>query len=157
MEVTETLSGVTVVNDAYNANPESVRAALEALASMSRATPARAARRAVAVLGAMRELGDHAAIAHQEIGRIAVRLGVDRLVIVGQGPEVTALAEGARAELAGSTTATTVCAMVDDIPEGVELLRDEVVPGDVVLVKASRSSGLERIAAALIEHGGALA
>jgi UDP-N-acetylmuramoyl-tripeptide--D-alanyl-D-alanine ligase len=156
MEVTETPSGVTVVNDAYNANPESVRAALEALTAMARATPTRPARRSVAVLGVMRELGDHAVIEHEEIGRTAVRLGVDRLVLVGAGIEVSALHEGALSEAGRGPTAATTSSVVRDVPAAVALLRDELRAGDVVLVKASRSAGLERVATALIQRGGAV-
>lgn len=156
MEVTETPSGVTVVNDAYNANPESVRAALEALTAMARATPTRPARRSVAVLGVMRELGDHAVAEHEEIGRTAVRLGVDRLVLVGEGSEVSALHEGALSEARHGLAAATTASVVRDVPAAVALLRDELLAGDVVLVKASRSDGLERVATALIQWGGAV-
>lgn len=133
MEVTDTDDGVRVVNDAYNANPESMTAALRALAAMA------AGRRSWAVLGEMAELGEHGPAAHAEIGRLTAELGVDRLVAVG--PIARAILEGASG-LAGEPVA--------DVAAAVELLRREVRPGDVVLVKASRSAGLERVASGLL-------
>ncbi len=86
MEVTQRPDGVTVVNDAYNANPDSMRAALKALAAMGRA-PARdgGPRRTWAVLGEMLELGEDSGREHDAIGRLAVRLDISRLVAVGEG------------------------------------------------------------------------
>jgi UDP-N-acetylmuramoyl-tripeptide--D-alanyl-D-alanine ligase len=141
MEVVERPDGVTVVNDAYNANPESMRAALKTLAVMSRGKT----RRTVAVLGHMAELGDDARTAHMDLGRFAVRLDLGQLVVVGP------LAGGihAGAVLEGSWGDESV--HVPDVDAAVELLRRELAPGDVVLVKASRSAGLERVAAALLE------
>jgi UDP-N-acetylmuramoyl-tripeptide--D-alanyl-D-alanine ligase len=141
MEVSERPDGVTVVNDAYNANPESMRAALKTLAVMSRGKT----RRTWAVLGPMAELGDGARDAHFELGRHVVRLDVSRLVAVG----ADAGAIHAGAVLEGSWGSESV--HVDDLDAAVDLLRAELAPGDVVLVKASRSAGLERLAAALLE------
>jgi UDP-N-acetylmuramoyl-tripeptide--D-alanyl-D-alanine ligase len=141
MEVTERPDGVTVVNDAYNANPDSMRAALKTLAVMSNGK----ARRTWAVLGPMAELGDDAADAHMDLGRFLVRLDVSRLVVVGS--EAGSIHAGAVLE--GSWGEESV--HVDDVDAAVALLREEVRPGDVVLVKASRSAGLERVAAALLE------
>jgi UDP-N-acetylmuramoyl-tripeptide--D-alanyl-D-alanine ligase len=145
MEVTSTPSGVTVVNDAYNANPESVRAALEALVAMSRPTPERPRRRSWAVLGEMRELGEASSAEHAEVGRVAVRLGVDLVVAVGAGAEPVR----SGAVLEGGSKERLI--VVPDVEAAVALLRHEVVAGDVVLVKASRSVGLERVATALLE------
>jgi UDP-N-acetylmuramoyl-tripeptide--D-alanyl-D-alanine ligase len=137
MEVTDRADGVTVVNDAYNANPESMRAALAALVAIGgqrgpgEHPPAR--RRTWAVLGRMGELGDDTAAAHAGVAQAARELGVDRLVAVG-----TAEYPGAR--------------RVVDVDDAVELLRSELAPGDVVLVKASRVVGLERVAAALLDR-----
>ena len=141
MEVVERPDGVTVVNDAYNANPESMRAALKTLAVMSRGKT----RRTVAVLGHMAELGDDARDAHMDLGRFAVRLDLGQLVVVGP------LAGGihAGAVLEGSWGDESV--HVPDVEAALALLRRELAPGDVVLVKASRSAGLERVAAALLE------
>ena len=95
MEVSTTSTGVTVVNDAYNANPESVRAALDALAAMGRATTDRGPRRTWAVLGEMRELGAGAETAHEEVGRAAAERGIDHVVAVGE-PAPTAWREARR-------------------------------------------------------------
>jgi UDP-N-acetylmuramoyl-tripeptide--D-alanyl-D-alanine ligase len=128
MEVTDRADGVTVINDAYNANPESMRAALQALAAIG--APGR---RTWAVLGRMAELGDQAAAVHAETAAVAAELGVDELVTV------------AAAEYhAGRATASVAAAL--------DLLRAELQPGDVVLVKASRAAGLDRLAAALLQE-----
>ncbi|MGP2438017.1 UDP-N-acetylmuramoyl-tripeptide--D-alanyl-D-alanine ligase [Streptomyces sp. JW3] len=142
MEVTERPDGVTVVNDAYNANPESMKAALRALAAMGKG------RRTWAVLGEMAELGDEALAEHDAVGRLAVRLNVSKLVAVG-GREAQWLQLGAYNE--GSWGEESV--HVSDAQAAIDLLRSELRPGDVVLVKASRSVGLEAVATALLETG----
>ncbi|OIJ91462.1 UDP-N-acetylmuramoyl-tripeptide--D-alanyl-D-alanine ligase [Streptomyces sp. MUSC 14] len=142
MEVTERPDGVTIVNDAYNANPESMRAALRALAAMGKG------RRTWAVLGKMAELGDEALAEHDAVGRLAVRLNVSKLVAVG-GIEASWLQLGAYNE--GSWGEESV--HVSDAQAAIDLLRSELRPGDVVLVKASRSVGLESVAQALLEAG----
>ncbi|MFD9511362.1 UDP-N-acetylmuramoyl-tripeptide--D-alanyl-D-alanine ligase [Streptomyces mirabilis] len=147
MEVTERPDGVTVVNDAYNANPESMRAALRALAAMGKASQAQGGR-TWAVLGQMAELGDEALAEHDAVGRLAVRLNVSKLVAVG-GREASWLQLGAYNE--GSWGEESV--HVSDAQAAVDLLRSELRPGDVVLVKASRSVGLERVAQALLDGG----
>ncbi|WP_377272070.1 UDP-N-acetylmuramoyl-tripeptide--D-alanyl-D-alanine ligase [Peterkaempfera sp. SMS 1(5)a] len=143
MEVVERADGVTVVNDAYNANPESVRAALRTLAAMAGTGEER--RRTWAVLGEMRELGEDTLAEHDAIGRLAVRLNITKVVAVG-GREAAWLDMGAKNE--GSWGEESV--LVSDADAAVELLRDQVRPGDVVLVKASRAAGLERVAEALL-------
>lgn len=147
MEVTERPDGVTIVNDAYNANPESMRAALRALAAMGTAAQAKGGR-TWAVLGKMAELGDEALAEHDAVGRLAVRLNVGKLVAVG-GVEASWLQLGAYNE--GSWGEESV--HVSDAQAAVDLLRSELRPGDVVLVKASRSVGLESVAQALLESG----
>ncbi|MCL6667265.1 MULTISPECIES: UDP-N-acetylmuramoyl-tripeptide--D-alanyl-D-alanine ligase [Streptomyces] len=144
MEVTERPDGVTIVNDAYNANPESTRAALRALVAMGKG------RRTWAVLGKMAELGDEALAEHDAVGRLAVRLNVGKLVAVG-GREASWLQLGAYNE--GSWGEESV--HVSDAQAAIDLLRSELRPGDVVLVKASRSVGLESVAQALLETGAA--
>jgi UDP-N-acetylmuramoyl-tripeptide--D-alanyl-D-alanine ligase len=147
MEVTTRPDGVTVVNDAYNANPDSVRAALKALAAMGRPEdgPARSTgRRTWAVLGEMLELGEIAREEHDAVGRLAVRLDVSRLVAVGEGAR--AIHTGASQE--GSWGEESI--WVPDAAAALELLRAQLAPGDVVLVKASRSVGLEAVATALL-------
>ena len=140
MEVDTTAGGVTVVNDSYNANPDSMRAALRALAAM------RGEGRTFAVLGEMRELGEDSIAAHDEIGRLAVRLDIGKTIAVGAGAR--ALYLGAAQE--GSWNDEAV--WVPDPAAAVELLRGLLEPGDVVLVKASRSVGLEQVAAALLDE-----
>jgi UDP-N-acetylmuramoyl-tripeptide--D-alanyl-D-alanine ligase len=126
MEVTDRPDGVTVINDAYNANPESMRAAVQALAALGGDT-----RRTWAVLGRMAELGDESAAAHAETAAVAAELGVDELITVA-APEYGA----------GRAVANRDAALA--------LLRAELAPGDVVLVKASRAAGLDRLADALL-------
>lgn len=139
MEVRTTASGVTVVNDAYNANPESMRAALRSLAAM------RGQGRTIAVLGEMRELGDRSIAEHDEVGRLAVRLDISKTIAVGQGARPLYL--GAAQE--GSWNEEAV--FVPDVDSAIALLHGLVRPGDVVLIKASRSVGLEAVAHALLE------
>jgi UDP-N-acetylmuramoyl-tripeptide--D-alanyl-D-alanine ligase len=141
MEVTTRPDGVTVVNDSYNANPESVGAALRTLARMSDGGK----RRTWAVLGVMGELGDEGAVAHEQIGRLAVRLRVDRLVAVDEqagGIQLGARLEGVKGEEP---------VLVPDVEAAVALLNAELREGDVVLVKASKVAALWRIADALLE------
>lgn len=146
MEVTERADGVTIVNDAYNANPDSMRAALRALVAMGGAARETGGR-TWAVLGPMAELGDEALAEHDAVGRLAVRLNVSKLVAVG-GREASWLQLGAYNE--GSWGEESV--HVSDAQAAVDLLRSELRSGDVVLVKASRSAGLERVAQALLEN-----
>jgi UDP-N-acetylmuramoyl-tripeptide--D-alanyl-D-alanine ligase len=148
MELTERPDGVTVINDAYNANPESMRAALRALAAIGGRGPD--ARRTWAVLGEMRELGGDSLDEHDAVGRLAVRLNIATLVAVG-GREAACMELGARNE--GSWGEESV--LVSDVDAAIGLLRERVRPGDVVLVKASRSVGLERVAEALLADGAA--
>jgi UDP-N-acetylmuramoyl-tripeptide--D-alanyl-D-alanine ligase len=133
MEVRERADGVTIINDAYNANPDSMRAALKALSAMSHG------RRTWAVLGEMRELGHESAGEHDALGRLAIRLGVSRLVAVGEGTEP--IDSGARDEGAGDP-GEQESTWVPDIGAAYELLRTHLAPGDVVLVKSSRDAGL---------------
>jgi UDP-N-acetylmuramoyl-tripeptide--D-alanyl-D-alanine ligase len=140
MEVTERADGVTVINDAYNANPESVRAALTTLTAL-----ARNGRRSWAVLGPLGELGQATAAAHREIGQLTAQLGVNRLVVVGAAAD--AMHRGAVE--AGSRGEESV--LVPDVDAAIALLRHELRSGDVVLVKASRVYGLERVAEALVQ------
>jgi UDP-N-acetylmuramoyl-tripeptide--D-alanyl-D-alanine ligase len=142
MEVTTRPDGVTVVNDAYNANPDSMRAALEALVAIA------GPRRSWAVLGEMRELGESSAAEHEAVGRLVADMDITRLVVVGDGARAThAGAVAARTWTPGSTAPV----FVDDVAGAAELLSRELAPEDVVLVKASRAAGLEKVAAALLE------
>lgn len=131
MEVVERPDGVRVLNDAYNANPESMRAALATLGAMGGHT---------AVLGVMAELGDGTADAHAEMGREAARAGVERLVVVDDA------AGAARPMHEAALAAGVASELAPDVARAAALVAAEVSPGDVVLVKASRSAGLERVA-----------
>lgn len=142
MAVTERPDGVTIVDDSYNANPDSMRAALRTLAVMAGRT-----RRSVAVVGEMLELGEAARTEHDAIGRLAVRLNVKRLVVVGEG--AYHVHEGAQQE--GSWGEESV--FVPDLEAAREVLAAELTEGDVVLVKASQGSGLWRLADQLVEAG----
>ena len=133
--------GVVVVNDAYNASPDAMRSALHTLAAMGGGA---GDRRTVAVLGEMRELGDATASEHHAVGRLAAQLGIDVLVAVGA--DAIGLAQGARAD--ESWRGESV--QVDDADAAVAYLTDELRGGDVVLVKAARAAGLERVAAAVL-------
>ena len=125
-EVVELPGGVTVVNDCYNANPMSMRAALDHLASSP-------AKRRIAVLGGMAELGPDAERYHREAGEHADELGIDLLVTVGE--EALGLAHA----FSGETHS------VASPEEAGALLEELALPGDRVLVKGSRSVGLERV------------
>jgi len=122
---------VTVVNDAYNANPASMASALETVAAMPG--------RHLAVLGMMRELGAAEAAAHREVGEAARRLGFTAVVVVGDDPGIAEGAGPIAHRAAGRSEALEVLA---------GLIRD----GDVVLVKASRAVGLEELARSLVEE-----
>ena len=151
MQVTTRPDGVTVIDDAYNANPDSMRAGLQALAWIARGGEEQSARprRSWAVLGEMAELGEDAISEHDRIGRLAVRLDVSRLVVVGMGRSMSAMHQGAVME--GSFGAEAVS--VPDADAALALLQAEVRPGDVVLVKASNAAGLGALADALAAQG----
>ncbi|MFI5781555.1 UDP-N-acetylmuramoyl-tripeptide--D-alanyl-D-alanine ligase [Nocardia sp. NPDC051570] len=140
MDVRTRADGVTVINDSYNANPDSMRAALKALVTMSRA--GEHPRRSWAVLGEMAELGEESVIEHDRIGRLAVRLDVDRLIVIGTGRPSHGMHQGAVME--GSWGEESV--LVPDIDAAIALLDNEIAAGDVVLVKASNSIGLWAVA-----------
>ena len=94
----------------------------------------------------MRELGEQSALEHDAIGRLAVRLNVDRLVAVGEGARAVHL--GAAHEGSWGDESTWVA----DRAAALDLLRSELEPGDVVLVKGSRLVGLEAVASALVDE-----
>jgi UDP-N-acetylmuramoyl-tripeptide--D-alanyl-D-alanine ligase len=151
MRVSTRADGVTVIDDAYNANPDSMRAGLQALAWISAAGGADPAgkRRSWAVLGEMAELGDDAISEHDRIGRLAVRLDVSRLIVVGTGRSMSAMHHGAVMEGARGLEGEREVAILADIDAALTLLRAELQPGDVVLVKASNSAGLGALADSL--------
>jgi UDP-N-acetylmuramoyl-tripeptide--D-alanyl-D-alanine ligase len=137
MEVTARPDGVTVINDAYNANPEAMAAALETLATVARG------RRAFAVLGHMNELGDESPQWHEQVGGLAAQAGVAGLIVVGE--QAAPMLTGAKAERSWHGELIGV----PDAGSAVAVLGNLLAPGDVVLVKASRAAGLEHVALAL--------
>jgi UDP-N-acetylmuramoyl-tripeptide--D-alanyl-D-alanine ligase len=137
MEVTERPDGVTVINDAYNANPEALRAALAALAVMARG------RRAFAVLGHMTELGGQSGEFHEQAGKQAAQAGLAGLIVVGE--LAAPMLAGARAEKHWTGEAM----QVPDAAAAVAAVGERIRPGDVVLVKASRAVNLQTVALAL--------
>lgn len=141
METAQARDGYTVINDAYNANPRSMAAALAALAEM--ASP----RRTVAVLGPMAELGRQSAWYHEEAGRTVVENDIDVLVTVGRRARAYASAAVDCGMPRGSVF------RCEDCDEAAWLLAQFLEPGDVVLLKASRVFGLDRLAAAVMEPG----
>jgi UDP-N-acetylmuramoyl-tripeptide--D-alanyl-D-alanine ligase len=155
MQVTNRADGVTVIDDAYNANPDSMRAGLQALAQIARGSgdDAGEKRRSWAVLGEMAELGEDAITEHDGIGRLAVRLDVSRLVVVGTGRSVTAMHHAAVMEGSWGASGDRGAVHVADGDAALELLRAELQPGDVVLVKASNAAGLGALAEALVAAG----
>ena len=142
MELHERADGLAVLNDAYNANPDSMGAALRSLAGMRRPGG-----RLGAVRGAMLELGEGSAAEHRLVGRLAADLGVDELLAVGD------LADEVAAGFGESGRPTRTFAHSDDAARH---LRAVVRPRDVVLVKASRGLALESVADALLADEGAL-
>ncbi|MQS35928.1 UDP-N-acetylmuramoyl-tripeptide--D-alanyl-D-alanine ligase [Streptomyces katsurahamanus] len=139
METTVRADDVTIVNDAYNANPDSMLHALQTLASLG---CAREDQRTIAVLGQMAELGADSRAAHEQVGRIAAAQGVDQLITIG-GDEARWMQEAATA--AGGITAVHL----PDQVTALELLRNTLREGDVVLLKASRGVQLQQLAEAL--------
>jgi UDP-N-acetylmuramoyl-tripeptide--D-alanyl-D-alanine ligase len=136
MELAESAGGVVVLNDAYNANPASMDAALRALAQLG------VEGRRIAVLGDMRELGTHSAGAHEAVGRLAGELGTD--VVIGVGAGGAEIAGAARRDVRDVRT-------VVDADEAAATVLGLVQPGDAVLVKASRALGLQTVAERLLE------
>ena len=124
--------GLVVINDAYNANPESMAAALRAVAAIGSGRP-------VAVLGAMLELGDESDAAHHRVGRLAAELGFAAVIVVGDAAR--GIAEGAG----------DIAQLVPDVDVASRTLSASLTGEDVVLVKASRGVRLERVAQALLE------
>ncbi|MEP6972703.1 MAG: UDP-N-acetylmuramoyl-tripeptide--D-alanyl-D-alanine ligase [Actinomycetota bacterium] len=137
METFTTVEGIRVVNDAYNANPESMAAALRAARWMA------GEGHLIAVLGTMAELGPIAPREHERIGELAARIRVDRLIAVGMSAR--SIADAGLRE--GVEPANVAC--YDDPDQALEDVRRSARAGDLVLFKGSRVAGLERLAEAL--------
>jgi len=137
MERSITAEGIIIINDAYNANPESMSAALRTLGRLGQQHST------YAVLGEMLELGESSEGAHVAIGALAAQVGITHVVVVGTG--AAPIETGVR----GARTPTAVTRVVD-VAAASELMKRLLKPGDVALIKASRAGGLERVAAALL-------
>ncbi len=125
------INGIQFIDDSYNANPDSMKAALRALVELD------ADGRRVAVLGQMNELGEESARGHREVGETAAALGIDELFAVGEAG--AAIAQAARkAGLENSST-------VDSPEEAARRLSATALPGDLILVKGSRTARMERV------------
>jgi len=144
MDVFDRPDGVTVIDDSYNANPASTAAALRALTAIGRD------RRRIAVLGYQAELGEHEQAGHEQVGALAAELGVHRLVVVG------AAAAGIHHGACGQQRWGGESVLVADQDAAVAWLREELRPGDVVLVKGSRYRTWE-VADWLRDRSGAVA
>jgi UDP-N-acetylmuramoyl-tripeptide--D-alanyl-D-alanine ligase len=155
MEVTDRADGVTVINDAYNANPDSMRAAFRALDALA------GPRRRFAVVASLAELGEHSDALNEDVGRMAGEAGLAGLVVVGEdaGP----ILAGARAAVEEAASGAppgpephpgTRVVHAADTAEAATVLEGMLAPGDVVLVKGSRAAGLERVAQALVGGDG---
>ena len=143
MEVTQRPDGVVVVNDAYNASPEAMTAALTALGVMA------AGGRAYAVLGPMTELGERSAEFHEQAGVVAARTGLTGIIAVGEAAAPILTGAKSVPGYAGELLA------VPDADAAVAAVTERLRPGDIVLVKASRVVGLETVALALARPGDA--
>lgn len=131
MQLIKRPDGVFIINDAYNASPDSMRAALQTLATLGRQ-----GHRTVAILGQMAELGSYATEEHDQLGRLVVRYNIDQLFVVGQ--EAKLIHMGASQE--GSWDGESV--FCETISAAFEAICDKLSPGDIVLVKSSNVAGL---------------
>lgn len=140
MQLMQRSDGVTIINDAYNASPDSTKAALQTLAQLGRT-----GRRTVAVLGEMAELGSASREQHDAIGRLVVRLNIDQLVVVGAGAKLIHMGAEQEGSWAGESK------YFESIAEALAYLREMLVAGDLVLVKSSKSANLRHLGDDLVE------
>jgi UDP-N-acetylmuramoyl-tripeptide--D-alanyl-D-alanine ligase len=140
MQVLKRNDGVTVINDAYNASPDSMKAALQTLAQLGRQ-----GHRTIAVLGEMAELGVFSRTEHDAIGRLVVRYNIDQLVVVGQGARLIHMG----ASLEGSYDGESK--FFESASEALDYLRGMLSEGDIVLVKSSKSANLRHLGDDLLE------
>ena len=131
-EIINRPDGVTVINDAYNANPESMRAGLHALTALA------GDRRTIAVLGAMGQQADASRARHQQVGRLVAELGINVLIAVGEGDP--------RAMAQQASCAEVTVYPVGDVAGAVRVATGLIAPGDVVFIKASSEYGLDACA-----------
>lgn len=142
MELHESADGVVILNDSYNANPASMRAALDALATIGH----RRGARTIAVLGEMRELGAESVQAHVEVGELVAGCGVGTLLAIGEVAHH--LLDGVLRHPDSPTTGVYAA----DRAEALAWLRENIAPGDVVVIKASRGAELDKLAEVLVEE-----
>jgi len=140
MQLTNRADGVSVINDAYNASPDSTKAALQTLAQLGKS-----GRRTIAVLGEMAELGAFSREQHDAIGRIVVRLNIDQLVVVGEGAKLIHMGAEQEGSWGGESK------YFDSIDEALAYVRGMLVAGDIVLVKSSKSANLRYLGDDLLE------
>jgi UDP-N-acetylmuramoyl-tripeptide--D-alanyl-D-alanine ligase len=132
--------GVTVINDAYNASPDSMKAALQTLAQLGRMGT-----RTIAVLGEMAELGEFSRHEHDSIGRLVVRLNIDQLVVVGEGAKLVHMGATQEGSWDGESQ------FFATIAEALDYLRGILTDGDTVLIKSSKSANLRFLGDELME------
>ena len=131
MQLIKSSSGYWVINDAYNASPDSMRAALQTLATLGKS-----GHRTIAILGQMAELGEFSNEEHDSIGRLVVRLNIDKLFVVGQEAKLIHMAATQEGSWDGESE------FIESISNAYEIIHDRLRPGDIVLVKASNIAGL---------------
>jgi len=141
MELTNCANGISIINDAYNASPDSTKAALQTLAQLGRQT----GRRTVAILGEMAELGEFANQEHDSVGRTAVRLNIDLVIAIG--PNAKLIYMGANLE--GSYNGESQ--YLESLNGALEQVRGMLRGGDIVLVKSSKSANLRHLGDQLVE------
>jgi UDP-N-acetylmuramoyl-tripeptide--D-alanyl-D-alanine ligase len=141
MQLTHTSDGISVINDAYNASPDSTKAALQTLAQLGRQT----GRRTVAILGEMAELGEFARTEHDAIGRTAVRLNIGLVIAIGENAKLIYMG----ANLEGSYDGESQ--YIESLDGALPTVRGMLRAGDIVLVKSSKSANLRHLGDALLE------
>jgi UDP-N-acetylmuramoyl-tripeptide--D-alanyl-D-alanine ligase len=140
MQLTNRSDAISIINDAYNASPDSMRAALQTLAHLGKS-----GRRTIAVLGEMAELGEFSREAHDQVGRLVVRYNIDQLVVVGSAAKLIHL--GAMQE--GSWDGESI--FFESSSDALEHIRGMLEAGDIVLIKSSKSANLRHLGDDLLE------
>ena len=140
MQLTNREDGISIINDAYNASPDSMKAALQTLAQLGKS-----GRRTIAILGEMAELGSFAREQHDALGRIVVRLNIDQLVVVGLAAKLIHMGAEQEGSWGGESK------FFDSIAEALDYVRGMLVAGDIVLVKSSKSANLRNLGDELLE------
>ena len=141
MQVLPAANGITVINDAYNASPDSTKAALQTLAQLGRST----GRRTVAIIGEMAELGEFSRREHDAIGRLCVRLNLGLTIAVGSGAHLVYMGATQEGSFSGEAQ------YFESVAEALAGVREMLIAGDIVLVKSSKSANLRHLGDALAE------